>query len=143
MTQTTQERQRKIRDRVESMSVQRPDDPDEGLWYGIRDDPNYYRFTHPDTADEGPLYDVWLHTETRRNKLGALEVTIEVVQFDCRAYCRTFEQTIFSGTFDGYQPTEQAFLLNAHKYEQQAQDAFDDFVAEVEYWVHHDDYHDR
>jgi hypothetical protein len=135
MTQTTHERQRTIRETVESMSVTRPDDPDEGLWYGLRDDPNYYRYTRDDVDVEGPLYDVYLETETRRDKLGNLSVTIAVYTADCRAHYITGEEVVYSATFDGYQPTEQAFLLNAHKYEQQAQEIFDGFVEEIEYWA--------
>jgi hypothetical protein len=143
MTQTIHERQRKIRETVQSMSIPRPDDPDEGLWYGIRDDPNYYRYTRDDVDVEGPLYDVYLETEARRDKLGNLEVTIAVYMADCRAYYITGEEVVYSTTFDGYQPTEQAFLLNAHNYEQQAQEIFDGFVANAEYWAENDEEHIR
>jgi hypothetical protein len=139
MPQTTRERQREIREIVESMSVTRPESPDEGLWYGVRDDPNYYRYTTDEVDVEGPLYDVWLNAETSRNRYGNLEVTIEVVTFDCQAWHRVDEQMIYSGTFDGHQPTEQAFLLNAHHYERQAQEAFDAGVESAEYWARNDE----
>jgi hypothetical protein len=138
MPQSIHERQRKIRDRVESMSVTRPDDPDEGFWYGVRDDPNYYRYTRDDVDVEGPLYDVYLETETRRDKLGNLKVTIGVYLFNCRAQYIAGGEDVYSATFDGHQPTEQAFLLNAHHYERQAQEIFNDFVEEVEYWAETD-----
>jgi hypothetical protein len=135
MPQSIHERQRKIRERVESMSVTRPDDPDKGFWYGVRDDPNYYRYARDDADIEGPLYDVWLDTDARRTKHGYLDVTIAVVVYDCQARCEVDRTTVFSGTFDGHQPIEQAFLLNAHHYEQRAREIASEYVESAEYWA--------
>lgn len=141
MPQTIRERQHEIRETVQSMSIPRPDDPDEGLWYGIRDDPNYYRYTHDDVDVEGPLYDVWLDAETRRTKHGYLDVTIAVVIYECQAHFEVDRTVVFSGTFDGHQPTEQAFLLNAGHYEQQARELASEYIASAEYWAENDEEH--
>jgi hypothetical protein len=119
-------RQNKIQQAVKDLSATVPG-IGEGLWYRpLRENKNYFRYSIDD-----PEYDVHLETKADRMKWGDLRVEAKVKIFNVkdRFVLPELTQDIFRFTFNGYQPPEQAFLMNIPTYQEKIEDAIE-YLAE-------------
>jgi hypothetical protein len=122
-------RQQKIVEALDQLSMPEPPDVDDGLWYCDRTSPDYWRYSVPDV--DGPAKDVWLETEVGRDNAGVLQVRADVVLFDIQGLFELERRAIVSQQFDGHQPREQAFILNAPTYQQQINDGAIEFYEQA------------
>jgi hypothetical protein len=124
-------RQQKIRSIVSDYSLIAPStDLDDMFWHPPdRGSPNYYRLVYKSE----PIFDVWLEADTHREKFGGLRVKIKVKLFDVVHHYLDSETLVYAETFDGYQPIEQAFLLNSHHYQQQAREIAEEYFEMAEF----------
>jgi hypothetical protein len=130
---TVQKRQSRIRESITSISSQTPETKrNNAFWYmPDRGNPNYYRFVD----DDKPRYDVWIETDSHRDKIGDLHISIEVVIYDVQMEHEIQKETVVNKVFDGHQPSEQAFLMNVYHYENQAREHLENFVDYAEHCV--------
>lgn len=135
------DRLHEIRRAVQNISTTAPSTNDSDLmWFKPdRGSPNYYRLVRTDFDGGEEGYDVWMETDASFDTAGHLQVRCEVICFELGVRVQRDQETIFGTGFDGYdQPREQAFLNNVHHYEQQAQDAIDEFAETAKLWAEHE-----
>jgi len=89
---------------------------------------DYYRLV----VDDEPRYDVWVTTEVTRKRHGALSVRVEVVLYDVVLRVEHDSSIVVSKAFDGYQPREQAFLMNVHTYEKKTKETVEKYCRWAE-----------